>query len=122
MEKGLICRIRDLSRAIEAYSQAFEAAFGMSLTQAILLCQLRDEPDMGPGELASALGLTGSHASKQLAQLEMQRLVKRRLCKDDRRCMRFSLTKDGLRRLSELESADLPLPADLLRVFSGGTE
>ena len=52
----------------------------------------------------------------------MQRLVKRRLCKDDRRCMRFSLTKDGLRRLSELESADLPLPADLLRVFSGGTE
>lgn len=114
MDKGTLCRIRDLSRAIEEYSQAFEAAFGIGLTQAVMLCQLRQTPDMGPGELAHSLGLKGPHASKLIAQLEAQRLVRRRLCKEDKRCMRFSLTEAGLRRLAELEAASLPLP-DALR-------
>ena len=114
MDKGSICRIRDLSRAIEAYAQGFESRFGIGLTQAILLCQLRETPDAGPGELAAALGLTGSHTSKLIALLEAQRLVKRRLCQEDKRCMRFSLTDAGRQRLSELEAADLPLP-DILQ-------
>ena len=96
MDKGTLCRIRDLSRAIEEYSQTFEAA------------------DMGPGELAHSLGLKGPHASKLIAQLEAQKLVKRKLCKEDKRCMRFSLTEAGLQRLAELEAASLPLP-DVLR-------
>jgi len=40
--------------------------------------------------------------------------VKRKLCKEDKRCMRFSLTEAGLQRLAELEAASLPLP-DALR-------
>ncbi len=111
MEKSFICRLRDLSRAIETYSRLFEDSFGISLTQAVMLCQLREKPGSGPGELAAALGLTGSHASKQIAALESRQLIKRQLCKEDKRCMRFTVTPKGLQALSALESAQLPPPS-----------
>ena len=110
MEKGQICRIRDLSRALDTFSQLFESTFGISLTQAIILCQLREQTDIGPGELAAVLGLTGSHASKLIAQLEERHLIRRKLCREDKRCMRFSLTGEGHKKLSDIESAELPVP------------
>ena len=110
MKKSVICRIRDISRALDAYSQLFETHFGIGLTQAIILCQLRERDGLGPGELAASLGLTASHASKQIAQLEERQLIRRKLCREDKRCMRFFLTDAGRKKLQDIEAAELPLP------------
>ena len=61
-----------------------------------------------------ALGLTHSNTSKVIASAERQRLIKRRMDKDDKRRMFFTLTPGGEERLATLKSDTMELP-ELLR-------
>lgn len=44
---------------------------------------------------AEEMGLTNSNTSKIVASLEKQKLITRHTCKEDLRCMKFSISKSG---------------------------
>ena len=114
MDSSSICRIRDIYRAIIAFESYFEEHYNVNLNEAMLLCTLSQHIRMTAGELAEALGLTNSNASKVIASAERQKLIKRQLGKDDKRRMFFTLTSGGEERLAALKSDTLELP-ELLR-------
>ena len=114
MDSSSICRIRDTYRAIIAFEAYVEEHYDLNLNEAMLLCALSERTQMTAGEVAEALGLTHSNTSKVIASAERQRLIKRRMDKDDKRRMFFTLTPGGEERLATLKSDTMELP-ELLR-------
>ena len=114
MDSSNICRIRDTYRAIIAFEAYVEEHYDLNLNEAMLLFALSERTQMTAGEVAEALGLTHSNTSKVIASAERQRLIKRRMDKDDKRRMFFTLTPGGEERLATLKSDTMELP-ELLR-------
>ncbi len=114
MDRFCLCRIRDLYRAILNFEQYFEQHYDLNLNEAMLLCTLSARSSQTAGEVAEALGLTNSNASKVIASAEALKLIKRQMCKDDKRRMRFSLTALGEERLARLQADDIEVP-EILR-------
>ena len=114
MDSSCLCRIRDVYRAILDFEQYFEQHYDLNLNEAMLLCTLSGHPSQTAGEVAEALRLTNSNASKVIASAEALKLIKRQMCKDDKRRMRFSLTALGEERLARLQADDIEVP-DILR-------
>ena len=114
MDHLCLCRIRDLYRAILNFEQYFEQHYDLNLNEAMLLCTLSARSSQTAGEVAEALGLTNSNASKVIASAEALKLIKRQMCKDDKRRMRFSLTALGEERLARLQADDIEVP-EILR-------
>ncbi len=114
MDHFCLCRIRDLYRAILNFEQYFEQHYDLNLNEAMLLCTLSARSSQTAGEVAEALGLTNSNASKVIASAEALKLIKRQMCKDDKRRMRFSLTALGEERLARLQADDIEVP-EILR-------
>ena len=114
MDSSCLCRIRDIYRAIVDVEQYFEQHYDVNLNEAMLLCTLSARSWQTAGEVAETLGLTNSNASKVIASAERLKLIKRQLCKDDKRRMCFSLTALGEERLAKLHADDMPLP-EILR-------
>jgi len=79
-----------------------------------LRCPRSARSSQTAGEVAEALGLTNSNASKVIASAEALKLIKRQMCKDDKRRMRFSLTALGEERLARLQADDIEVP-EILR-------
>lgn len=114
MDSSCLCRIRDVYRAILDFEQYFEQHYDLNLNEAMLLCTLSGHPSQTAGEVAEALRLTNSNASKVIASAEALKLIKRQMCKDDKRRMRFSLTAFGEERLARLQADDIEVP-EILR-------
>ena len=114
MDHFCLCRIRDFYRAILNFEQYFEQHYDLNLNEAMLLCTLSARSSQTAGEVAEALGLTNSNASKVIASAEGLKLIKRQMCKDDKRRMRFSLTALGEERLARLQADDIEVP-EILR-------
>ena len=96
------------------FEQYFEQHYDLNLNEAMLLCTLSARSSQTAGEVAEALGLTNSNASKVIASAEALKLIKRQMCKDDKRRMRFSLTALGEERLARLQADDIEVP-EILR-------
>lgn len=114
MDSSCLCRIRDIYRAIIDFEQYFEQHYDLNLNEAMLLCTLSACSSLTAGEVAEALGLTNSNASKVIASAERLKLIKRQMGKDDKRKMRFSLTPLGVERLEQLKADEMDMP-ELLR-------
>lgn len=82
----------------------------------MLLCTLKDNSGLTSGEIAEALGLTNSNASKVIGSAENKLLVNRNLDRVDKRQMHFSLTKKGSDLLNEMNCDDMPLPDILTEI------
>ncbi|MBR1700031.1 MAG: MarR family transcriptional regulator [Bacteroidales bacterium] len=117
MNKRALCVVREAFRQMEAFQTAFSGRFGLDLSQALVLCALREQPGIGPGDVAGRLGLKASHTSKLLGKMEERNLIRRSLCKDDLRCMKFSLTKEGECLLREIEAENLEIPEFVLNLL-----
>ncbi len=113
MEKTKICRIRDVYRAIASFESLFEKQFGLNINEAMLLCTLSEHDGITSGEIAEALGLSCSNTSKVISSVEKKKFIRRSLDKEDKRQMHFSLTKQGIERLSTLKCDDIEVPETL---------
>ena len=60
-----LCRIRDIYRAISEFEVQFMQEFDLSLNEGMLLCTLLNTPKLTSSEIAEALGLSASNASKR---------------------------------------------------------
>lgn len=113
MDSSCLCKLRDIYRAIISFENEMQQRLGLNLNEAMLLCLLADGETMLSGEIAEQLGLSRSNASKVIASLERQSLLRRQACKEDSRCQRFHITKKGLDALNHLQCDSIEMPAEL---------
>lgn len=111
-----LCKIRDVYRAIAEFEVQFVQTYELSLNEGMLLCTLFNAPQQTSSEIAEALGLSASNASKVIRSVEEKKLITRLIGKEDKRQMRFSLTAEGKKRISDIKNATFELPDLLQRV------
>jgi DNA-binding MarR family transcriptional regulator len=100
------------------FEHFFQQHYGLGLNEGMLLCTLLKSEKCSSGEIAAALGLTSSNASKIIVSVENKRLIQRSLGDSDRRQMYFSLTADGKAMMNRISGEDFELPEllkDLLK-------
>ena len=108
-----ICRLRNVYKAINNFEVEMQKTTGLNLNEAMTLCLLSSETsELMSGEIADKLSLTRSNASKVIASLEEERLIKRHVCSQDSRCQKFSITKKGRDKLQEM-CEKLTIPEEL---------
>ncbi len=117
MNNQCISEIRNIYQAISGFEHKLEKAFGTNINELMLLCTLSEQDDMTSGEIAEALNLTASNASKVIASMEKKNCVERHMCKNDKRCMRFNLTDKGRELLSRVNCKDVQVPEDLRKLL-----
>ena len=118
MDKQIICRLRDINRAIAELERHFSQQFDLNINEAMLLCTLKEKGELSSGAIAEALGLSASNASKVIASSEKKNLISRVLCKEDKRQMFFSLTSTGKEKIETLRQQQIELPEILKEVVS----
>lgn len=121
MNTDCICRIRDIYRTIMAFETALQQHFGLNINEAMLLCIVSGRKNISSGELAAEMGLTQSNTSKVIASLEKRRLIVRHACKEDLRCMKFSISEKGARLLAEINCGSMQIP-DAIRELTAAAD
>ena len=116
MDKQIICRLRDINRAIAELERQFSQQFDLNINEAMLLCTLKEKDELSSGAIAEALGLSASNASKVIASSEKKNLISRNLCKEDKRQMFFSLSSIGKEKIATLRQQQIELPEILKEV------
>lgn len=114
MEKNCICHIRDIWRAVSEFEKQLVRLFGVNMNEAVLLCLLEKKGCSKPGMIAEELRLSNSNASKVISSLESKELISRTLCKEDKRCMTFSLTDKGNAILHKINNTEGLVPEELV--------
>ena len=112
-----LCKIRDIYRAIAEFEARFEQAYGLSLNEGMLLCTLLPRGELSSGEVAEALGLSASNASKVIRSVEAKELIVRQVGREDKRQMYFVLTPAGRKLITEIKGAEFDLPPVLAEVI-----
>ena len=84
--------------------------FDLSLNEGMLL----NTPKLTSSEIAEALGLSASNASKIIRSVEEKKLITRLVGKADKRQMHFALTPEGKNRITVIKNSTPEIPA-LLR-------
>lgn len=116
MQKECICRIRAVYRDIAAFEASLQQQLSLNINEAVLLCVVAEHENISPGELAEEMGLSPSNTSKVIAALEGRGLIRRKTCKEDKRCMKFSITRQGTELLTHLNCESVQLPENLQRI------
>lgn len=110
MDGSCICKIRNVYRAVLDFEKELGRLFGLNLNEMMLLCILSERGEMHPGEIAGQMGLSNSNASKVISGLEKKGLLSRKLCKQDKRCMTFSLTASARKIIENLAACENKMP------------
>lgn|SRR5574344_7636 len=116
MNKDCICRIRKVYRAIASFESELQKKLGLNINETVLLCLVSDKENISCGEISETMELSNSNASKVVASLEKNGYIRRKLCKDDKRCMRFKITKKGEELLEKMSCEKLQLPDNLTKL------
>lgn len=117
MDKLVMCRLRDINRAIVELERQFLQQFDVNINEAMLLCTLKEKGELSSGSVAEALGLSASNASKVIVSAEKKNLISRNLCKEDKRQMFFSLTSIGREKIETLRQAQIDFPEILKEII-----
>ena len=110
-----LCSLRDIFRSIRDFEEAFQNKHGLCLNEGMMLCSLKDEV-LKSTDLAERLGLTPSNMSKVIKAVESKGFVERKLGKEDKRQMYFSLTPEGREKLSVIKKEQQKI-LDLLEII-----
>lgn len=97
-------------RTIAEFENQFAKAYSLSLNEGMLLCTLLDNGQLSSSEIAEALGLSTSNASKVIRSVEEKDLITRRIGKEDKRQMNFLLTPEGQQLITRIKEATYQLP------------
>ncbi|MCP9612874.1 winged helix DNA-binding protein [Coprobacter tertius] len=104
-----LCYIREIYQAIAEFENYFHKTHDLCLNEGMLLCVLKEGP-LTSGEIAKKLNLSQSNTSKVLRSVEMKGLILRDLGEKDRRQMYYSVTQEGVKKLSSLKCEKEQLP------------
>jgi DNA-binding MarR family transcriptional regulator len=112
-----ICKIRDIYMAIGEFETYFVKEFNLSLNEGMLLCSLQEKGELTSTSLAKELQLTCSNTSKVIKSVEEKEYIERKLGKEDKREMRFSLTPKGNDVINHIKASKIEIPKELKRVL-----
>ena len=107
----VLCKIRDIYRAIAEFEAQFEQAYGLSLNEGMLLCTLLSRGKLSSSEVAEALGLSASNASKVIRSVESKELIVRQVGREDKR---------GKELIGRIKAAHFDLPPLLAEAVGEG--
>ncbi len=113
----LLCEIRNLSRAIADFENAFQKEFTISLNEGMTLCTLNSAKCLNSGQLAERLGLSYSNMSKVIKHLEDKHFIARCVGKEDKRQMLFSITENGKNLLNNIKNTAVEIPPILQEIL-----
>ena len=119
MKKNEICQIRDIYRAISTFEDKFSEKFDLSFNEAMLLCTLSKKESMTSGDIAVALDVAPSLASRIIRQLESLGYLHRTLGIEDHRQMNFSITESGTAKLQAMKCGQCEIPDALKNLLVG---
>ena len=109
--------MRDLMKALSELEAQLEAAYGITLNEAMVLCSVGDEM-VSAGDITSCTGMTSSHVSKIIRSVEEKGLLLRKLGESDKRQMYFVLTRKGKNCLGRIKEKGIEPPEWLDPLFS----
>ena len=99
----LIHKIKNIYKILYMLDKEFFKNNGITLNEAIVVYSLSEQCDSCASYLSDQLGLSNSRTSKILLNLERKRYIKRKIGKEDKRLMLFSLTEKGMEKKKELQ-------------------
>lgn len=109
--------MREIVKALSSLEAELERRYGVTLNQAMVLCCIGHERVTSTA-ISENIGLTPSNTSKLLRSMEEKSLITRTMGHDDRRCIYYSITPEGLKRLHALKTRQLPIPPGIAPLFS----
>jgi DNA-binding MarR family transcriptional regulator len=116
-----ICLIKDIYKAINAFEEQFDHAFGICINQGLVLCSLKGKT-LSSSEIAEQIGLKFSHVSKLIKTVEDMGYIARSIGSSDKRYMNFELTEKGLALLNQIETNQIEIPEILQPIFKCRSE
>ena len=105
--------MRDLMKALSMLESHLEESYGVTLNEAMVLCSIGDEI-VTASSITACTGLTPSHTSKVIRSAESKKLIERKLGKQDKRQMCFSLTAKGKSCLAKIKEQGIDMPEWML--------
>ncbi len=108
--------MRELFQALSLLEVQLLDQYGVSLNEAMVLCSVGGET-VTAGTIVKRTGLTPSHASKVISQVEKRGMLIRALSEQDRRQMYFTLTEKANQCLKSMKEQGLEIPERLLPLF-----
>jgi DNA-binding MarR family transcriptional regulator len=117
MDHHCICKLRKIYKALSVLEGQMMQTFGLNLNETMLLCVLSKYENPTANEISEQMSLSHSNASKVIASLEQKGLIRRKICKEDKRSMRFNLTKEGKAQLEKINCKDIVLPECLQQLM-----
>jgi DNA-binding MarR family transcriptional regulator len=115
LQVSILCRIRDIYRAISDFELRFQQLHALSLNEGMLLCSLNSHK-FSSHELAEALGLSSSNTSKVIKSVEEKGFIERIVGREDKRQMYFILTNAGRNKLEAVKHSEFDIPEMLIPV------
>ncbi len=116
MENDKICKLRQIYLAVDEFENSIIKNFGLNYNELTLLAILSQVGCLTASELADRLGLSASCTSKVIGSVEKKDLILRKLCKEDKRVMRFCLTPAGEQKIASIDCSSVSVP-EILRCF-----
>ena len=92
MDNNCIHKVHNIFRAVVEFERALETKFEMNINELMLLCMLANNESLLAGEIANEMGLSR---------------------KNDSRCQRCSITKEGLEQMEHINCDSFPPPPNL---------
>ncbi|GAB1481407.1 winged helix DNA-binding protein [Treponema sp.] len=107
-----LCALKGLLRAVSRLEESIRDAYGISLTEALVLCAV-DGGCTAAGNLTDDVGISASRLSRILAQLEKKALIHRTRRSDDKRNWDNEVTLKGRALLKKMKNEGIDMPSEL---------
>ena len=105
-----LCKIREVCRSIARFEESFGEKFGITLNEGMMMCTLRDEHRLSPGDISERMGLSMSQVSKIVDQLMEKGHISGSLGENDRSMRCYSLTDSGVELLESINCSKHDMP------------
>lgn len=113
--------MRELLKALSELEQQLIDNYGISLNESMVLCSIGQET-VTASIIIERTGLTPSHTSKVISQIEKKEMITRSLGTKDKRQMYFTLTKKGQLCLENIKNQGIEVPESLQPLFNNYKE
>jgi len=114
----LICRIKDIYKALYSFEKEFAKKFEMTINEAMLLCCMKNGQPHSACEIAEFIGLSNSRVSKIIMSVEEKGWIIREIGIKDKRKMIFSLSEEGKRIVKTMKKQTIPLDNVLSKLIN----
>ena len=119
---NLICRIKEIYKALYLFEREFAEEHNMTINEAMLLCCMKDEHPHSANEIAEFIGLSNPRVSKIITSTEERGWIVRKMGTEDKRKMIFTLSAQGKEAMKTITEQHIHLNDTLLKLIGDKPE